>query len=240
MHHLYAEAHRLGITKPQITDTLSHLPLSPFMIQALHHIKHHGRADILILSDANTVFIETLLEAHQVRHLVSRIITNPAQFDDQGRLHIRRRIRPGLDQPHGCQTGTCSLNICKGRELVNVKEEGPNIYETVVYVGDGRNDFCPSLQLTATDHVLVRKGRTLERMMLEHRPSLRDLVRGDVGAVVAPDDVQTVGTPMVRRKVRANVHFWSDAAEALDLFRVIFPERSANDPPSALSSTESL
>lgn len=92
-------------------------------------------ARVLVLSDANTHFIDIILKVrfmcwcviivrvqielttcvvqeHGVRDLVSDIITNPAYIDDQGRLRIKRRIL-ATDPQHNCPN-PCGVNICKG------------------------------------------------------------------------------------------------------------------------------
>ena len=81
------------------------------MIETLQVMKN-GNADIIILSDANLIFIETILNAYGVRHLISAIITNPAAWDENGRLRVQRLIKH-TDEPHNC-LNKCSLNICKG------------------------------------------------------------------------------------------------------------------------------
>lgn len=60
----------------------------PAMIEG---IKHAARfADIVILSDANHFFIDTVLDHHQLKPYIAKVITNPAVWDDSGRLNIMR------------------------------------------------------------------------------------------------------------------------------------------------------
>ena len=82
------------------------------MIETLRVMKN-GNTDIIILSDANSIFIETILNAYGVHHLVSAIITNPAAWDENGRLRVQRLIKH-TDEPHNC-LNDCSVNMCKGK-----------------------------------------------------------------------------------------------------------------------------
>jgi pyridoxal phosphate phosphatase PHOSPHO2 len=162
MHHLYGELHSNGIRPDHIKHTLSKLPLAPAMAETLRFLKEEANADIYILSDANTVFINELLEAKKVRHYVTDVISNPAYFDEAGRLHIQRRIKKN-DLPHGCDIGICAENICKGKEMNLLLSQQQ--YERVIYVGDGRNDYCPSTKLSPKDFVMCRKNRALEKLL---------------------------------------------------------------------------
>ncbi len=128
----------------------------------LHHLKS-SNADIVIISDANTLFIETILRKNGCLEYVDRIITNPGWFDEDERLHIQRRI--GLDDvPHGCER-PCAPNLCKGSELLKYIEEMGCDYDQIIYSGDGRNDFCPSTKLSQNDYLLMRKGHALEKIV---------------------------------------------------------------------------
>jgi len=92
------------------------------------------------------------------------IITNPAEWREDGLLVVRRRIDPN-GPPHGCPYG-CGPNLCKGTELeAFLKERGH--FDQIVYVGDGSNDFCPILRLEEGDYVFVRRGMSLEKRIDE-------------------------------------------------------------------------
>jgi pyridoxal phosphate phosphatase PHOSPHO2 len=83
------------------------------------------------LSNANSVFISTILEVRAPRlmrdthcaslttlqskglqDLFTEIVTNPAEWDASGLLRLRRRVDPDGPQ-HACKVG-CSPNMCKG------------------------------------------------------------------------------------------------------------------------------
>lgn len=72
------------------------------------------RSDLKIVSDANTFFIETILNHYGIRELFSEIYTNPSFIDDEGRLKIFPHHN-FTESPHGCNTYTCPPNMCKVR-----------------------------------------------------------------------------------------------------------------------------
>ncbi|KAI8338883.1 phosphatase phospho-type [Chlamydoabsidia padenii] len=152
-----------GTTLDQVDQVLQKIPFTPAMITTLKLLKDHGTR-VLILSDANTYFIETILKAYGVRDLVDDIITNPAYFDDQHQLRVQRRIKAN-DPPHQCPH-VCAVNICKGQEIdTYVKTHGP--FQKIMYVGDGKNDYCPATRLREGDRMFVRSGKALSRYLKE-------------------------------------------------------------------------
>ncbi|KAF9343523.1 hypothetical protein BGX34_006654, partial [Mortierella sp. NVP85] len=148
---LLGQLHNRGVTRQDLEKTLQKIPFTQEMITALRLMKSQG-AELCILSDANTFYIDTILKAFGIDHLFSKIITNPAHFDDQGRLRVARFH--GLDQePHRCPM-PCHANLCKGRELQKLIDAQP--WDQVIYMGDSTNDFCPSTRLQAKDIILAR------------------------------------------------------------------------------------
>ncbi|KAF9155161.1 hypothetical protein BG015_010865 [Linnemannia schmuckeri] len=187
---LLGELFDRGVSREDIERTLASIPFAPERIEALKLMKEQG-SDLYILSDANTVYIETVLKAYNIDHLFTGIITNPASFDSRGRLNVTRYH--GLDkQPHQCPL-PCEPNLCKGLELQKLIDSHP--WEQVVYMGDASNDFCPSTRLSRErdDLVLARRGLSLETRIKE-RPEL----------------------------VKAEIVFWQDAQDVLEITRDIF------------------
>ncbi|KAF9571295.1 putative phosphatase phospho1 [Mortierella alpina] len=117
-------------------------------------------AELCIISDANTFYIDTILKA---------IITNPGHFDEQGRLHVSRFHGLNLE-PHGC-INPCQPNLCKGRELQKLVDA--QSWDQIVYMGDSTNDFCPSTRLRAHDLVLARAELLLEKAIKAQPESVK-------------------------------------------------------------------
>ncbi|XP_074274232.1 inorganic pyrophosphatase 2-like [Silene latifolia] len=170
MDKMMEELHLRGITIQEIVDCLKKVPLSPYIISSIK-LAYTSGCDLRILSDANTFFIETILENHGVLHCFSEINTNPAVVTEHGRL----KIMPYHDfnaSSHGCNL--CPPNLCKG--LVAKRIQAPLSTKQIIYIGDGNNDFCPAIKLRARDYVMPRKNFQLWDAICRNR----DLVNAAV------------------------------------------------------------
>ncbi|KAL7686731.1 putative HAD superfamily protein [Plasmopara halstedii] len=153
---------QLAIDKPEISPdmiraTVSRVPIQSQMLDALRLAAEHYHAHVKIVSDANSVYIESMLTHHHLEQSVSEIVTNPASFElmtnGRTRLHVRPYYAKSL-QPHGCKW--CPSNMCKGQIIDNMRKSYP--YTTVLYVGDGSGDFCAATRLTKNDVVFAREN----------------------------------------------------------------------------------
>ena len=104
----------------------------PAMVRAVTKAKEKSnpKTTFLCLSNANSVFITTilkvctspviilnlfdrpLLQEKGLENLFDEIITNPAKWEPSGLLNLRRKVDPDGPQ-HSCKVG-CAPNMCKG------------------------------------------------------------------------------------------------------------------------------
>ncbi|KAF8124952.1 putative phosphatase-domain-containing protein [Boletus edulis] len=182
--------------------TLQWTDIHPAMKRGIQLLKNPTSLDttLFILSNANTFFINTILQHQGIRDCFETIITNPADFSDPekpNRLVLRRRVGPD-DLPHGCQVG-CEENMCKGQELTRYldahRQPDNTEFDRIIYVGDGSNDFCPVLRLRRQDVVLCRRFRGLERKIADER------AKGDAS------------------RLQCTVEYWSGAWEVEEKFK---------------------
>ncbi|KAL4080261.1 phosphatase phospho-type [Scleroderma yunnanense] len=161
------ELHSRGKTKDDIENTLRIMPFHPAMVRAITNLKAptNPATTLFCLSNANSVFISTILRARGLEDLFEEVITNPASFEPSGLLKLRRRVDPTGPQ-HQCNVG-CSPNMCKGDELEAFLARHQLGYDRIIYVGDGANDFCPILRMRSQDIVLCRRFRGLERRIAQ-------------------------------------------------------------------------
>ncbi|KAK1935053.1 Thiamine phosphate phosphatase-like protein [Phytophthora citrophthora] len=138
-----------------IRDTVAHVPIQPHMLDALRLAAEQYSANVKIVSDANSVYIESMLKRYGLIQDVSEVITNPASFETLENGRSRLRVRPYHEEagePHGCEW--CPTNMCKGRIVETLRSAYP--YTSVLYVGDGSGDFCVATRLTKNDVVFAR------------------------------------------------------------------------------------
>ena len=145
------ELHSAGHAPQAIREALAAAPMLDGALGAVAAARAAG-AEQRILSDANEVYIETVLRSRELTSDFPVVVTNPAKFDEAGRLHIQPH-QP-LDQPHRCPN--CPSNLCKGAVLQRWLDElSP---ARCVYVGDGGGDFCPATKLRPGDTLLARRA----------------------------------------------------------------------------------
>lgn len=188
---MMGELHSEGKTAEDIRGSLRRAPLSPHVVAAIKTAYALG-CELRILSDANAFFVDTILAHHGLADYFSGTDTNPAHVDAAGRLRIRPYHEFGAAaHGHGCALPTCPPNMCKGKvmERILLQEEAAAAAaaasaksrrrRAVVYLGDGRGDYCPSLKLRGGDYVMPRAGHPLCDLIAASPPAAA--VRGWAG-----------------------------------------------------------
>lgn len=157
-----------GYSKADVLACLRNLKMDPALVHALKTLQRSQSppAKLVIASDANTIFINEILSANGIEDgTFCAVYTNHGSWSANDVVQVEP-YQPS-DTPHNCPRA-CPVNMCKSSilrramtelQLVDVKDL------RTVYVGDGGNDFCPSLSLSAADLVLVREGFALQRLI---------------------------------------------------------------------------
>ena len=164
MDHTAGLIHDKGVSKAELISHVGQAKLFEQAHKAITAVGKSRHADAIIISDANTLFIEHILTECGVRQVFKDIFSNPAHFDSTDRLHIQHY------HSHSCPH--CSANLCKGQVLTDYLSSKPD-YSKVVYVGDGKGDYCPALRLSANDVLVCRKGFTLAGMIKDDEQSCK-------------------------------------------------------------------
>ncbi|KAG7163230.1 probable phosphatase phospho2 [Homarus americanus] len=203
--------HRNGITEENMRSCLNEIHLTDGMKELLTGLPR-DLTEFIIISDANSVFIDHILKHCELRDMFSELFTNPAQFDENGCLSIQM-----YHHQDWCTLST--KNLCKGDILANYIKlrESENItFSTIAYVGDGTNDFCPSLRLKECDVVFPRCGYNLLNYIvkMEAEKGMKidaDVCPWDTGKdilerlLMCYSEVDTAGVPKPRLKAPAQI-----------------------------------
>ncbi len=124
---LREQLHSVRATREQLVDYLSTIRIDPYFTRILAVLKKGGVYP-LIVSDSFNFLIETILKNHDVHGV--RVLAN--------RLRIYGdRLIPFFPYEN---PACCSCAHCKTSHLINEDSLG----KVLVYVGDGRSDFCAS------------------------------------------------------------------------------------------------
>lgn len=219
-------ARQEGYSKADLLACLHKVKMDPVLSRALKAVgqSQNPKAKAIIASDANTIFIEEILAANGLeKDTFAAIYTNPATWSAADELQLEP-YQP-VFIPHQCPR-KCPANMCKTtilrRALKDLHLEDAQ-KPRMVYVGDGGNDFCPSMSLTAHDLVLARDGFALQKLIdkavqddevvevlngqVEHTAQ----AKGAETSVTASSDTSAgSGQP---RKVSAQVRAWQSHEE---------------------------
>mmetsp|Transcript_6077 Transcript_6077/g.9177 ORF Transcript_6077/g.9177 Transcript_6077/m.9177 type:complete len:257 (+) Transcript_6077:242-1012(+) len=154
-----------GVSIGSLNEALRNIPIFKEIVTAIKLV-HMSGARLAILSDANMHYISVILDHLGIADCFSDIVSNKAEIESPTQSTQTLRIFPyqNATSPHRC--ALCPSNLCKGGVLdswrATVSENtGNSAAHRVVYIGDGRGDFCPSLRLATTDIVLCREGWAL-------------------------------------------------------------------------------
>lgn len=177
-----------GVTKVALLSAVQKIPPNPGMLDLFRFLQSHQQDfELVVVSDANTIFIETWLEHNRLGHLFRRVFTNPSLFDDSGRLVLHPF------HSHSCPR--CPDNMCKqailheyvaGRE----KERGGVGFQRVFYVGDGSNDVCPTRALGPQDTAFARRDYPMHKLMMEMQQSESTKIKANVVPWVTGADIE--------------------------------------------------
>jgi len=148
-----------GFMVADIKQVFREAPMVARVPDLLRMLKRCG-AKVVIVSDANTLFIECILEGNGIRDLVDEIISNPI-LRKAGRL----KLIPYSTEKHECEM-SCPPNLCKGTVIDAKYPTHKDPKNAAFYIGDGQNDACPSYRLTKNGSIFIRKGRALDRIMV--------------------------------------------------------------------------
>ncbi|XP_060112376.1 phosphoethanolamine/phosphocholine phosphatase [Heteronotia binoei] len=152
-----------GVKMADFKAVYENIPLTPGMRDLFQSLsQHQDRFETILISDANMFGIECALKATGAYPLFRKIFSNPSSFDKRGYFTL------GPYHSHNCPR--CPANMCKRKILTEYLAERAHKgvrFEKVFYVGDGANDFCPSVTLKTTDVAFPRKGYPMHRLILE-------------------------------------------------------------------------
>lgn len=163
-HHIQQSDYIRNMQEIALTSGFSHL------IEYLHSLP---QSHLIIASDSNLVFIETILKHHHLDRAFEGVFTNPAYFNNDEQCLI-------IEQ-YGQQTcSTCPSNMCK-REIIEkylrtkYTEQMP-----VLFIGDGHNDVCAAKSLKKGDLVCARSGYRMAKELKQLEGSDKEKLQAEL------------------------------------------------------------
>lgn len=195
---IFEYLHSNGIQEGDLKKSILELPLTEGMEELLQFLKNE-LFEVIIISDSNSVFIDYAIEKYDLRNIVDKVYTNPAKYDDQGKLTIEF-----YHTQDWCNLST--ENLCKGHILdehvKNAKDHAE--FSHILYIGDGSNDLCPALRLYENDYVFPRKQYSLWKKLKK---------------------IGCLDNEATDLELKAKIVEWSTGKEVLDVCKTLERER---------------
>jgi 2,3-diketo-5-methylthio-1-phosphopentane phosphatase len=157
----------------QIKKRVESIPLNEGFSEIFEFIrKNKEKFETLIVSGANTLYIKWLIEYHKINDIIDGYFSNFAEPDEEMLI----KISP--NHVHNCPICTHDLSQCKKKVLeeffyklknIGYKESVYSVYCSILYIGDGSNDFCPSTMLGINDFLFPREDYELHQMVCSEK-----------------------------------------------------------------------
>lgn len=145
--------HERGVTRADIEAALRTMPVAADMMAAIREAAASG-VPVHIVSDANAVYIDVLLDHLGLKGCITAVHTNPAHWDADGRLRIGPYVPP--HSPHGC--GRCPVNMCKGAILRDVLRVLPPASASPAAAGAGAAPASPAASVGSASSSGAKEG----------------------------------------------------------------------------------
>jgi len=179
---IFRHLHGSGTKKKDYDDLLASLPFVDGLPDLIKWLAGND-FEVIIISDSNAYFIHHIIEHHKLDPYITKVFTNPADFDEEGLLRIEwYHVQDYCD--------LSNKNMCKGQILEDyiAQRKSENVtFRRHFYCGDGSNDFCPSLRLKEGDVTFPRIG-----FRLESKLKGCDAVKAQVAPWATGDEIKTV------------------------------------------------
>lgn len=187
--------HQNNVMEADIAKLIKNIPAVKGLKELILELHDNMDFDVIIISDSNTYFINLWLKENDLASKILKVFSNPAKFNEKGLLTIKM-----YHVQDSCKLST--RNMCKGMimdDFIKTQSERGIIYDKVVFVGDGQNDFCPILRLNGNGIACCRNNYKCV-----------DLVRkAKAGQNISPND-------STKYTIKADLCIWETGQDILN------------------------
>ncbi len=151
MQEIFRQLRKFQINENDYIKNMQEIPLTNGLSHLINYLHSLPNSHLIIVSDSNLVFINTILKHHHLDHAFKDIFTNPAYFNKDEQCLI-------IEQ-YGQQTcSTCPSNMCKREIIEKYVQSKFSEQIPILFIGDGHNDVCAANSLKKGDLVCARSG----------------------------------------------------------------------------------
>jgi len=185
-----------GVTQFEIESAIESIPDFKHNLEVITALSE-SNFEQMVVSDANTYFIETYLKLRGRRKCFSAIYSHKASFSE-GCIKVTQwtdefPLKEGHPRVPGGGEHMCKSEILE-MIIGNFKKR-----TQIIYVGDGGGDFPALTELRKDDVCMVRKGKSLEKYINKYGVEKPDLIK-------------------------CNIMYWQDDAELMKNFVDVLPK----------------
>jgi 2,3-diketo-5-methylthio-1-phosphopentane phosphatase len=185
MQHVYNIMKKENVEVWQVKEIVESIKFNDGFAELFDLLKSNMDSfDCIIVSGANTLFLKWILDKHDLHDVFPVYYSNIAQPDEECVIKINQH------HEHDCEA--CDKSQCKRLILDCHLKSCGNVYANMFYLGDGSNDYCPSLLFSEKDYLFPRHGFPLHNKLYE-----RNYIE----------------------KLKCKVHSWNDAYSIIDILK---------------------
>jgi pyridoxal phosphate phosphatase PHOSPHO2 len=117
----------------------------------------------VLITGSSDLLAEWLLEKHNLSNFFYQIHAHVCLLCPENFIKVEELPN------HKCKE--CNVSQCKGEILLEylIKDN----YDTLIFVGDGDNDFCAGKSLRVDDYFFVRENMLLHKIIKERREEIK-------------------------------------------------------------------
>ena len=167
---------KFSFNSDKVLERLRQTRISDSLSNLIRKLKNHNFI-LLIVSDGNSLFVETILAENNLLDYFDHIITNKASVNNQGLI----QITPYFDQIKSLRP--CDLcvklcgkpSICKQAILIDYINNNNNI-EKIFFIADGENDNCAVLCLDENSYSFAKRNLALHKLIEQNSKEIKSKV----------------------------------------------------------------
>ena len=171
---IYTKLKENGFNWEIIKKWYEDLKLSPKMEELFKFIlEHQNNIDSVICTGNNIIVVDTFLKKNKLDNIIKYKICNNSELDNDNILKITY-----LNEKYeNCKD--CKPFLCKSLAIDNFFEKHKReSYNKVIFIGDGKNDFCFSKHLNEKDILFPRNGFSLYRILFNENK--KNMIKAEI------------------------------------------------------------
>uniref|UniRef100_W8BU54 Pyridoxal phosphate phosphatase PHOSPHO2 n=1 Tax=Ceratitis capitata TaxID=7213 RepID=W8BU54_CERCA len=154
----FKELHSMGYSATTLCKFIRAVPPVPGIVRLIHYLSNSREPtyDMICISDCYRLLVNDWLESHALSECFTGVYCNPTEINENGELIASSYhcVECPYSPPNLCKRHVMDAFIAMQKQL-HIK------YDRVVYIGNGKGDFCPVLSLRSCDLMCARQDDVL-------------------------------------------------------------------------------